>query len=147
MGAAGTIQQFAAQLEREGESDAQQAFSAATCSGLFGATTLSNLVSDVIIQYNPLNDPGTFAQTWFPGDNDNPVPGRYVIDVNTDPLSPFLINGAISAADTIIHELLHVAVDKGYGAIAVGLGWVQEDGGIAAAEARNQSIISTYCFH
>ena len=43
------------------------------------------------------------------GEQGNPDPGHYVVAFNTETNSPNISGGPSEAANTIIHEMLHVA--------------------------------------
>ena len=79
----------------------------------------------VTTTYNPEGDPDTYASTSYDSST-----GVTIINFNTDAGSVFLNGTTTSAADTIIHELVHaVANVYGLGAIqgALNLGWVNND--------------------
>jgi len=95
----------------------------------------------IVYQSDP-NDPGGVAEEFDPGDAGNPLPGFYVIRVNSTSSGNFLAAGSSEAANTIIHELLHVAFAMGY---AVNPAWVQGDGLAADAERTNNNLIVTNC--
>lgn len=80
----------------------------------------------------------------------NPFPGHYAIQINDGYQNLNASGSAATAADTLIHELLHVAYGIG-GAGGVPPGWVNSDGsgpGSATAQSTNAAIISAACgFH
>ena len=134
---------------------AQHALEAPNCAGLFnlpsGVTPWLVFSSQVKITFNPEDDLNTFATTLTAN-------GTTTINFNTDPANVSLIgtfqHAAASAADTMVHELIH-AVEHMYGANAVAgairLGWVIDDntGNKAQdteSEIINNRIVAENCF-
>jgi RHS repeat-associated protein len=136
-----------------GEGIAQQAVgNLPGCAGLFdlpsGLNLSTVLENSVTIVYAPLGDPNTYAETT---QNAN---GGETITFNTDVGGLFVTSGATSAADTMIHELIHV-IGNLYGqsaiAGAIALGWVQNDytGNPVVdsqSEQTNNAIVNNNCF-
>ncbi len=125
----------------------QQAVSALTtpsCAALFGMGSISpvTLLSEVNIVYEALTDHDIYGETYFPGMVGNPSAGQYTIVINTT--NPqYTANGGAEDANTLIHELLHVAVNMGY---AAPQGWIQDDGNPAnGGEPGNNNLITTAC--
>jgi hypothetical protein len=134
--------------------DAYSALQLVPCAGLFnlprGVTPWSILNNPKLqITYSPEDDPDTDASTSV-GEN-----GGIVLNFNTDPGSAYLTGGASEAANTIIHELLHIAVAL-YGPGAVSAAWNNHDtapddatpaeqAAATAAQNSNQSLIATKC--
>ena len=81
--------------------------------------------------------------------------GQIVFNLNTDPGGAYLSGGASEAANTIIHELLHVAVDL-YGPGAVSPLWnnndtapdnatPEQEAAAQAAQISEQNLIVNNC--
>jgi hypothetical protein len=143
---------MARNLVTGGSAIAQNALDTPSCAGLFnlpaGVTAWDVLQSKVTMTYVPEDDWHTFASTTY-GAN-----GSVTINFNTDIGSNFVTSDASSAADTMIHELIH-AVYGLYGANAVAgaiaQGWVNDDGSgsaaqQAAAETANFAVVKNNCF-
>jgi RHS repeat-associated protein len=123
------------------------------CAGLLSlpaSMSFASLLSQVDITYENLSDPSVFAEELDPTDSDNPDPGHYTVVFNDQVGNPNISGGAGEAANTIIHELIHVAVGMGYGTGALNLGWVNNDGGGGAqgeaAQEKNDEIVQGNCF-
>jgi RHS repeat-associated protein len=119
------------------------------CAGLFnlpnGASPLSMLNDPrVVVTYNQYPELYTDAQMWEPGDDGNPVAGKYVINFNSLPGGRFSTSSPSETANTIIHELLHVAYSL-YGANAVTTQWIQGDNGDYWPEMSNNNLVVTNC--
>jgi hypothetical protein len=100
------------------------------------------LLSQVNIMYEALADQDLYGETYYPGTPGNPTPGQYDIVINTT--NPeYVANGGAEDASTLIHELLHVAINMGYPAPP---GWVQNDGAFpGAGEPGNNNLIVNNC--
>jgi hypothetical protein len=136
-----------------GSSIAQGALDTSPCEALFntaamgGATPWSVFQNNVRITYNPETDSDTFASTSVSN-------GITTINFNTRAGSLFTNGSSPSAADTIIHELIHAILNLyGPAAIqgAVGLGWVNDDNTNnlavdARSESINNGIVNSKCF-
>jgi hypothetical protein len=83
-------------------------------------------------------DPG--EKSTMPGISDNNT-GQYIIGINTASTS-YSAGGLSQNANTLIHELLHVAFSMGY---SVDPTWVQFDGDSGLAEQTNNNLIVTNC--
>jgi RHS repeat-associated protein len=119
-----------------------------TCAGLFSlpaGVTWSSLMSNFTLVFSQLGEPDTFAEEFDPTDADNPYPGHFVVVFNTDVNNVNIASGPTEAANTIIHESLHVAFGL-YGPGAVTPNWINNDGNSAAAEANNNQIVQSNCF-
>jgi len=117
-----------------------------SCAGLFGMGNTSPLTLlsqvNVNVRFEDLGNPDLYGETWFPNLQGNPMPGQYLIIINTAK-PQYLANGGTENANTLIHELLHVAVDMGYQAPQ---GWFQNDGAFpGAGEPGNNNMIVNAC--
>ncbi len=103
--------------------DAFAALNNPDCAGLFNLPNNMgpwDLLSEITITFSPEHDPTTDATTTETSS------GQTILNFNTDPGSAYLTGGASEAANTIIHELLHVAVAH-YGSSAVSPLWNNND--------------------
>jgi hypothetical protein len=125
---------------------AQDAFDSAStphCDSLFNLPNGEDpldLLNDpqLHVTYGPLPN-GITAETYgLPGS------GSATIVFNTGAGSPFLSGSPGANAITLIHELLHAAVDI-YGAGAVSPLWIQNDYGNTAAQGSNFALIDVRC--
>jgi hypothetical protein len=124
------------------------------CAALFGLParlTPGAVLNQVDIVFQRLHNAELYAEEFDPADPGNPRAGHYAIVFNTD--SGYVQGGPREAADTIVHELIHVVYGMSHGAWvgrALGLGWVNADGGddpaSQRAQARNDEIVRENCF-
>jgi hypothetical protein len=124
------------------------------CAALFGlpsGLTPAAVLNQVAVVFQRLHNAEFYAEEFDPSDPGNPRAGHYTMVFNTD--SGNAQGGPREAADTIVHELIHVVYGMSHGAWvgrAVELGWVNADGGddpaSQAAQARNDEIVSENCF-
>ena len=122
----------------------EQAVSALTnpaCASLFGmgSTSPITLLGQVQISVQPM-DPTYYGATYFPTSPGNPNPGQYTILINSAH-PEYNLNGGADSANTLIHELLHVAVDMGFPSPN---GWLQLDGS-GQGEPGNNNLITNSC--
>jgi hypothetical protein len=140
----------------QGSLVAQRALSANNganpCADLFSlpaGLTPASILSQINIVYQNLEDTGTYAEEFNPTDPDNPDPGHYSIVFNDQVANPNIQGGQNEAANTVIHEMIHVAIGMGYAQAAVNLGWENNDGvGGAVGEAAqemNDQIVRQNC--
>ena len=111
---------------------------------LFGMTVeqMASLLSsvNVITKSGPNpDDPHIFAEEFDPNESGNPVPGQYAIVLY--PAAPGYNVGA-EAANTIVHELVHVAFAMGY---SVNSAWTQLDGQSDTGEVTNNNLVVNNC--
>lgn len=127
-----------------------------SCAALFelpaGVTPVS-LLNRVEMVFQNLHNADYYAEEFDPSDPGNPDPSTYTIVFNAGAGNLNIRGGPVEAADTIVHELIHVAFGMSRGAWvrnAIALGWVNSDGGddpaTQAAQARNDEIVRRNCF-
>jgi hypothetical protein len=110
--------------------------------------TVPALLDQIEIVYADLHDEEFYAMEFDPAEPKNPRPGRFSVVFNTGVGNPNIPGGPREAANTIVHELIHVAYGK-YGARAVAgavrQGWINDDGGddpaSEAAQETNDRIV------
>jgi hypothetical protein len=146
MGAAITVQQSLIEKFTDSASLAKIALlDKPSCGNLFqlpgGETAWTLLTSDPRLQitFGPeFNNQINATTTGLPAS------GSATINFNTDPGSQWLYGTTAGHAQTIIHELLHAAVDI-FGLSAVDPRWVQNDLSSAAAQNSNFTLIALLC--
>jgi hypothetical protein len=126
------------------------------CAALFGTppgVTPSAVLNQVDIAFRNLHNTDLYAEEFDPADPGNPQPTKYTIVFNTDPGNLNGDGGPREAADTIVHELIHVVFGMSDGAWvqrAIRQGWVNADWGDGpaseAAQVQNDRIVSQNCF-
>ena len=133
---------------------AERLFQQPSCAGMFTGlgpeNSAWNLIPQTSIQAAPVLIPAdALAVTSQDGRTitfNVPPAGPYF------PSSPYLQQNADGAAQTIVHELVHVAVTR-YGSNAIApqsvgglpVHWTQQDAGSAGAEAINNAIVQGAC--